>query len=259
MVRHTFIPAAAVIVLVLALNMAPALAISNASVIGDPIFQGLLGQHFSVHGVDGWTYSLISDASVQLNSRFTHLSSGQCLTDSNGLALFTCFTTPGSYMSSLALHTTSGDHRVYIRAGAAREGFRYLTVDGRPLRRGSNVTLTGGLTVSYVGLRTARITSAGLYSLDVENSDGFVNLVAVTVSNWQALTRRVQSHGLIGQTWRDYREGREVSALEGVIDDYAERSNELWGSGFKFDKHTPRPVFGPVRGAGVDTVKLQKS
>ena len=65
-----------------------------SSVRGDPQLVGLLGQSYQVHGMDGAVYNLISDASVQLNSRFSFLTGGECLRDEAGRPLFTCWTHP---------------------------------------------------------------------------------------------------------------------------------------------------------------------
>ena len=51
----------------------PGTLTTGAFVTGDPQFVGLRGQSFQVHGVDGAVYNIISDASMQLNSRFTFL------------------------------------------------------------------------------------------------------------------------------------------------------------------------------------------
>ena len=71
----------------------------------------------------------------------------------------------------------------------------------------------------------------GSFDLRVENSDGFVNLIAVRVLDWSQLT----SHGLLGQTWRaPLTRGVDLAAVEGAVDDYAEANNELMGDGFMY-------------------------
>ena len=50
------------------------------------------------------------------------------------------------------------------------------------------------------------------------------------------LTTKVQSHGLIGQTWRRDQQGADVKAVEGRIDDYADEANELFGCSVVYNR-----------------------
>ena len=220
------------------------------SVLGDPMFVGLLGQRFQVHGVDGAVYNLISDRLVQVNSRFTFLSRGDCPVDpATGLPLFTCWTHPGSYMSELAVRS-SGGQAIVIKSGPAARGFLSVAVvsasgstSTRELSVGESAVLlvvdgldTYNCTVTFTSLRTIAIERAGLYSLAVENSDRFLNLLRLDVSSTRELRESVQSHGLIGQTWRADQKGTEVRAVEGAVDDYAEGSGDMLGCDFVYDR-----------------------
>ena len=52
----------------------------SGATLGDPQFYGFLGQSFQVHGIDGAIYNIISDATVQVNGRFTFLGEkGHCV------------------------------------------------------------------------------------------------------------------------------------------------------------------------------------
>jgi hypothetical protein len=90
--------------------------------------------------------------------------------------------------------------------------------------------------VLYGDVRLLTISAAGLYSLTVENSDGFLNILSLSVSDMGRMQREVRSHGLIGQSWKAGIRGREVSEVEGVVDDYAESSGDLLGCGFVFNQ-----------------------
>ena len=68
--------------------VAPAATSPPTSVLGDPMFTGLLGQVYQVHGMDGAVYNLISEPACQVNARFVFLSSGVCPTV-QGVALAT--------------------------------------------------------------------------------------------------------------------------------------------------------------------------
>jgi hypothetical protein len=71
-------------------------------------------------------------------------------------------------------------------------------------------------------------------TLLVENSDGFLNMLRVEVSDWRRLEQDVQSHGLLGQTWRR----RQSGHIEGEVDDYAVGHNDLLGCSFLFNQFT---------------------
>lgn len=203
--------------------------------MGDPQFVGLLGQSYQVHGVDGAVYSLISDSDVQVMSRFVYLSHGQCLRDDKGEKVFTCWSHPGSYLSNLALQTAHGD-RLLVQSGGALMGFSTVTFNHRPMMVGDTVTGRANLTIRYINLRSLRIDHAGLWSVTLENSDGFLNLLSLSVSSWTELTTRRQSHGLIGQTWRRDQRGMDVREVEGTVDDYAELTNDEFGCGVVYDR-----------------------
>ena len=214
---------------------------SSGSVLGDPQFVGLRGQSYQVHGIDGAVYNLISDAQVSVNARFSFLSHGECRHDAAGRPLFTCWSHPGSYLSSVAVRTSAGDTLVVV-AGKADSGFALVTLNNRSLAiSSSNSAGAGGLSVEYDSLRTLTIRHAGLYALRLENSDGFVNILRLSVSDWSRLVQQVQSHGLIGQTWRSeadgaQRRGEEVAAVEGRVDDYVLQGGDLLGTDFVYNQ-----------------------
>ena len=199
------------------------------SVIGDPQFVGLLGQSYQVHGMDDTVYNLISDRSVQVNSRFVFLSHGHCLRDGEGRPLYTCWSHAGSYLQSIALQTADGD-RLLLVSGKAAAGFSDVKLGGAQLSVGDEVTgRDGKLTITFTSLRSITIANAGLWTMTLENSDGFLNIVSLSVSNWAKLVSVVKPHGLIGQTWRRDQKGDEVKQVEGRVDDYAEKTNDLFG------------------------------
>jgi hypothetical protein len=214
-------------------------ASSGANVVGDPQFKGLRGQSFQVHGVDGAVYNLISDANMQLNSRFTFLEGPRpCpVMPSTGKVSVACWSHPGSYLSELALKT-SGSSQLSIVSGEASQGFSSVQLDGKSITVGSTVELsftdsamTGSLTVDSTHELTIR---SGLFEVVVENNDGFVNLRSVYVSaaNWPKLA----AHGLLGQTWQNKRYGGQVKEIEGEVDDYLVEDDDMFGDSFLFNK-----------------------
>ena len=197
--------------------------------VGDPQFVGLRGQSYQVHGLDGGVYSLVSDALVQLSGRFTFLGADAtypCLTDpATGQPLYVCWSHPGSYVSAVALHTNA-DGRLLVEAGGAAQGFASVLVDGAQLAVGGEAVLAISntshslVTIRRSDVRTISIEHAGVYSLTLQNSASFVNIVSLQVDDWPQLTSSVQSSGLLGQTWRPYRAGKQVRCIEGAVDDY---------------------------------------
>ena len=124
--------------------------------------------------------------------------------------------------------------------GAGGAGSTDSTGSTTTLTVGSHTTLPSGLTVDYHSLRQLTVRSAGLYQLTLQNSDGFVNLLQLAVSGWSELVGSVQSHGLIGQTWRRRVAGGGVGTgsiphIEGEVDDYVVRDG-LLGCDFMYSK-----------------------
>ena len=75
---------------------------------------------------------------------------------------------------------------------------------------------------------------AGLFEMEVENSDAFLNLRAVRVSgaDWHEL-KAEKAHGLLGQTWQ-LRAGK--SAIEGKVHAYLIGSDVLFGTQFMYNR-----------------------
>ena len=209
---------------------------SNAR--GDPQFAGLRGQDYQVHGVDGGIYNVISDKYMQLNSKFVFLTGPRpCpIMPSTGRKSVACFAHAGSYLGNLALRTNADD-RVLIESGPAERGLAAVEVNGERLIMGDNVTiaLSNGRT-GYVYYQSTHevVLVAGLFEIEIENSDSFLNLRSALVrsSNWQELVDE-KAHGLLGQTW-EVRTGK--SAIEGKVDDYMLMSDDLYGTDFLYNR-----------------------
>ena len=209
--------------------------------MGDPQFSGLRGQQYQVHGIDGAVYNLITDSSLQLNSEFIFLTGPRpCpVMPSTGQRSAACFLHDGSYLSNLALRTNMDD-RLLVEAGDAEGGFVTVEVNGLPLSVG------GTETIRFADASTGsihRVSShemylvAGLYQIDVDNSDGFLNLrsVAIRGGEWAAIKQQAP-HGLLGQTWRLRRKGEGV--IEGRVDDYQIQDDDVFGTAFAHNRFT---------------------
>ena len=212
-----------------------------ASAMGDPLFTGLRGQSFQVHGVDGGVYALVSEASLQLNARFAFLDGPrQCPTmPSTGRSSAACWTHPGSYLSHIAL-TTVGGSRLLVEAGSAASGFASVAVDGQSVIAGapmSRLNFSGslGLTGSLDINSTHELTiMAGHWQFAIENVDGFVNVrqVSVMPMSWSKL----DAHGLLGQTWRSRTYSNRLKVIEGEVDDYIIQGNDLFSASFPYTR-----------------------
>jgi len=122
-----------------------------------------------------------------------------------------------------------------------------LQVGGRPLpllsAAGERATLSDEsghhALLKFENLRRVSLWDAGLFSFTLENSDGFLNLLSLNVNDWEKLTETVQSHGLLGQTWRKagtFKAAKELAFVEGIIDDYAEEDNSITGCKFLYNQ-----------------------
>jgi hypothetical protein len=210
------------------------------AVSGDPMFAGLRGQSFQVHGIDGAVYNLISDTAHQVNSRFVFLNGPRLcpLLPSTNKKSSSCWSHPGSYLGELGVKT-SADDRIFIQAGSAVDGFELITFNGQPVKVGSEVELgylqtnlgSGSLIVNNT--HELQIT-VGYFTIQVENIDGFLNLRSVKVDSDQ--WGRLSSHGLLGQTWQNKRYSGKVQEIEGEVDDYVITDDNIFGDNFVFNK-----------------------
>ena len=202
----------------------------RSAVVGDPMFIGLRGQHYQVHGIDGAVYNLITDEQLLVNARFHFLSSGRCPTMTQ---LTSCWSHPGSYLGEVGIRTVEGDSLV-VSSGEYDEGFASIMFNEARLSVGMNVT-GSGMEVHVLSTHELWLR-AGNFELHLDNSDRFINIVQLRVLQWHMLT----SHGLVGQTWRQPSQpGKQVRYVEGDIDDYVEQNNDLLGNAL---------VYGPRLG-----------
>lgn len=212
-----------------------------AGVAGDPMFVGLRGQKFQVHGIDGAVYNLISDENAQVNARFAFLNGPRpCpIMPSTSLPSRACWSHPGSYLGELGLQTAAGD-RIVLVAGDAVNGFESLTLNDQTINIGSSSSLrqlnrhleAGSVVFNSTHEVTIKLS---VFELVIENIDGFLNLreVSVSAAEWRWLKN---AHGLLGQTWQNKRYSGSVKEIEGEVDDYTIQSGDLMGSDFMFNR-----------------------
>ena len=213
-----------------------------ARMTSDPRLLGFWGQDVYVGGQVGAVYSLLSDSSTLINSRFVQLDGVDIHCPSADMdaavaPLATqCFAHSGSYMGELAVRTSDG-RQLSIVAGALHEGFASLSVtDGqralgvfdRLLRAVHPATLT----VQHLSPRAVRI-HAGAYVLDVHNMDHYLDIAQLNATRWDALTTELRPEGIIGRTW-----SRHAQPLgEHQLEQYREKNGELLGCAQEQQKH----------------------
>jgi len=204
------------------------------------MFAGLRGQSYQVHGLDGAVYNLISDQHQQVNTRFVFLNGPRLcpVMPSTGTRSTSCWSHPGSYLGELGIKTSGGD-RILLVAGPALKGFSSLTLNGNSVKLGSEMDLYDANSRFVCGNLIANNThevqvTVGVFTITVENIDGFLNLRSVRVDSesWNRLT----SHGLLGQTWQNKRYSGRVKEIEGEVDDYVVHDNDIFGDNFVFNQ-----------------------
>jgi hypothetical protein len=197
-------------------------------IVGDPQFIGLRGQSYQVHGVSGEVYNIVSDADLQYNSKFVFLDEGECPVV-NGKKLKGCWSHPGSYLGELGLKTRAGD-KIRIVSGPAKKGFAAVEVNGKELSIDETFVLADNLgSISRNSTHLASV-SVGNWNFAFENSDMFVNQRVRVID-----ARQLRSHGLLGQTWRETTYPNAIKYIQGEVDDYVIRDQELFGDSFVFN------------------------
>jgi len=171
-----------------------------------------------------------------MNSRFSFLNGPRAcpVMPSTGKKSSSCWSHPGSYLGEVGIITSGGD-RLFVRAGAASTGFASVTLNDQPL------VLNTPVSISYVNqtasseLRTISshemIINAGPFVIELENIDSFLNLRSVAVSG----TGKLQSHGLLGQTWQNKRYPSTLKVIEGEVDDYVITDDDIFGTEFIYN------------------------
>jgi len=174
---------------------------------------------------------------MQVNARFAFLTGPRpCPTlthawnEGEQAQSISCWSHDGSYLSEIGLFTRHST--LYIRAGSAAVGFLAVELNNstvEPHGGGRDTAMTDDLTVS---IHTSHhlVVRIGAWTLNVENSDGFVNIAGLSVN---VPLRSLDSHGLLGQTWKRSSDRHHV--IEGDVDDYSINENHVFGTAFAYN------------------------
>jgi len=210
---------------------------TSTSVCGDPQFVGLRGQSFQIHGIDGAVYNLISTQDYALNSQFKFLTGPRpCpVMPTTGMKSSSCWSHEGSYLANLAF-VTAANEKFSALSGEAATGFSAIQFNDRELTVGDSIAFSQG---SVFVNSTHEITiQLGVFYIEAENVDGFVNLRRVRVDreNWHSLAENNGAHGLLGQTWQNKRYSGKVPEIQGSPDDYVVDDSNLFSVDFPFSR-----------------------
>ena len=215
------------------------LPLRPSGAVGDPLFTGLMGQLFQVHGISGMVYNLISDAGLQVNARFNFLATGGGPAPS--VVVTQPWTHPGTYVSAISFQVRrfSADDSnvdvVLVEAGGRAEGFARVTINGQTVPHPSMWRPDGGaLAVRFTQSHVLEVDTVQ-FSFRLVNSDRFINHeVAPRVS-----LHSLRCHGLLGQTRRSMRYPTPLRYIAGSVDDYvvwsAENETSLLANDFVFN------------------------
>ena len=199
--------------------------------VGDPQFVGLRGQSYQVHGMDGAIYNVISDKNLQVNSRFTFLTEGQCpIID--GVADTNCWSHPGSYIGEMSFQQVVDGklHAALITSGDAKSGFSMVQMDGKVVAIGASATF-GSFSLTRNTAHSVSVQTEQ-FSFELTNSDFFINQALST----KVTLSKLHSHGLLGQTHSAKTYATPMRYIEGDVDDYVIADNDIFGDDFLFNK-----------------------
>jgi len=125
--------------------------------------------------------------------------------------------------------------QIELVAGTASHGFESVTLNGKQLSVGHNATITSQrgekqFAISFTDSHFVTVHTP-LFDYEFENSDMFINENVVT----NVALNRLQTHGLLGQTWQSKIYNGTVKYIEGEVDDYSILDDEIFGTNFMFN------------------------
>jgi len=197
-----------------------------------------LGQKYEIHGVPNSVFNIITSPLVQYNALFTYIGEKSAHAAQCNATRTHPWTHAGTYLGRLGFKTGGGD-RIEINSGSCLTGIKSVKVNGKALTPGQRVELksVAGQAQSII-YKSAFDVALHLAEVDIAltNSDNFFNQ-AVTMTEFGE--QKLQTHGLLGQTWRDatyVTEGvRRVT--EGVSTDYMIQDEDLFGNDFLYNRY----------------------
>jgi hypothetical protein len=120
-----------------------------------------------------------------------------------------------------------------VHAGAAERGFSAVLLDGAALAVGASAgQAEDEFSVDWLSRHQMRVSTAD-FTLELESSDQFVNIVSFTA---RRPLSSISAHGLLGQTASGRVHKSTLRYIEGEVDDYVLNTHSLFATDFTFNR-----------------------
>ena len=237
-----------------------------ASQHSDPTLMGVRGQSYDVHVEAGQVYCLITEPHLQVNARFVNMAALNADGSRAGDAVLG--------IGELGVMTRTG-HRLHLETGtgeAGSVGFSRVQLNEQLMHVDDQALIDNSEEAEHEGDAAAGSAAAELLAFNASDTftlitphwllvlrdtrEGIVPRASLTASHLD-----LGAHGLLGQTWRERRQGRlhahdgerpqgrggvglasegsedSMTALEGSIEDYRIADAALFSTNFAFSMY----------------------
>jgi hypothetical protein len=199
--------------------------------------KSLQGRVFRVYGVRAAVYNLVSEATLQVNSRFVLFDRCQCALlprpedtqqIDDGCSCSYSEALIGELSFQQLVHGVI--HSVLIMAGDREQGFAWIEVDEQRLSLGRTVTFDS-FSITLLTSHSLHITTEH-FDVQLKNSHAFITL------DWRAKVplSTLHSHGLVGQTYTNDTFLSSSMHIEGEAEDYVEAYDNIFGHHFVYNR-----------------------
>ena len=235
----------------------------------DPTLLGLRGQSYDVHVEIGQVYCLVSEPHLLLNARFVNMavlnSDGSTNTEKD----------PIIGIGEVAVLTRTG-HALHIETGtgeAGVRGFSRVSLNEQPMNVEDQAFIENTAEGEHEDVYSTSSSHTELLAFNTSNTFTIItpNWHIVLLDTREGIVPRATlsapldlgAHGLLGQTWRDKKEGRlhshdlereagrggvglssegtedSMEVLEGSMEDYRIKDGSLFSAKFEFNLYEP--------------------
>ncbi len=204
--------------------------------VGDPVFTGLQGQEYQVHGEANTYFNIITSLELNLNSKFVYLESGICNYNNT-----VCFTHPGTYFGEFGIVLNNNDTKrdalikMHIISRSHDLGLKVIINNKTIKPKSSPIQLSATSILRFTSSKEIVIETPR-FVLILTNSDSFINFGVMLLDKEllrigktarynkniiKALPKTRLVHGLLGQTWLDITyPNKYIKYIDGEVGDY---------------------------------------